>query len=144
MDINELFLWIFGGGTVLAVIVSILITLICTIVPIGGVVWFLLHRKKQSDQLRQSSQTWRATSGKVLKSRVEVSGGEMTSVSPRVIYEYEVMGRRYENDQIKAGDKFLRVGGSRDAYQTIDRYPEGMDVTVYYNPANPAESALER
>jgi len=31
-----------------------------------------------------------------------------------------------------------------DAQKTIERYPVGAQVMVYYNPANPAESALER
>jgi hypothetical protein len=38
----------------------------------------------------------------------------------------------------------MRITSSGDAYKTIDRYPVGAIVTVYYNPANPAEAALER
>jgi hypothetical protein len=75
---------------------------------------------------------------------VEVSGGEVTSVSAYVLYEYEVQGQTYQSTQIKAGDRFIRSGSSRDAYQTVDQYPPGTLVTVYYDPANPAESALER
>ncbi len=94
--------------------------------------------------MKEASQGWVSTRGRVIKSRVEVSGGEMTSVSPRVIYEYMVGAIEYQGDQIRAGEKFWAARTSRDAYDTIDRYPEGMAVTVYYNPANPTESALER
>ena len=35
----------------------------------------------------------------------------------------------------------VRVIGQAQA--TVARYPIGANVTVYYNPANPTESALE-
>lgn len=147
MDPTELFPWLFGGSmaiTAVIVIASVCLSIICTVVPIGAVIWFIMKRSKQSQAMQQASLGWRSTSGRVVKSRVEVSGGEHTSVSPYVLYEYEVNGRAYQGTQIRAGDKFMRSGSSRDAYETIDRYPEGRQVTVYYDPANPAEAALER
>ncbi|MCJ7622060.1 MAG: DUF3592 domain-containing protein [Anaerolineaceae bacterium] len=144
MDINEIWLWIFGGGTILSIVFSIIVSILCTVVPIGGVIWYLYSRKQKANTIQQASQTWLETLGTVIKSRVEVSGGEVTSVSPRVIYEYEVSGVMYQGDQIRARDKFWSVGGSQEAYKTIDQYPEGQVVIVYYNPDNPAEAALER
>jgi hypothetical protein len=144
MDANELILWLFGGGTIFMVIVSIVLSCLCTVLPIAGVIWYLYSQKQKANTIIKDSQTWAATAGKVIKSRVEVTGGEVASVDPRVIYEYEVRGRKYQNDQIKAGDKYWASGTSQEAYQTIDRYPVGMDVTVYYNPDNPAEASLER
>jgi hypothetical protein len=82
--------------------------------------------------------------GKVVLSRVEVSGGEHTTVSPHVEYDYEVGGVRYRGDRIRAGDRYASRSGSKLAYAAIDRYPVGSDVTVYYNPGNPSESAVER
>lgn len=147
MDPNELFELLFGGGMILTVVIvlfSVCLSVLCTVVPIGGVIWFIVKRKKQRDSLQQASLAWRSAQGRVLKSRVEVSGGEYTSVSAYVLYEYEVQGQTYQSTQIKAGDRFIRSGSSRDAYQTVDQYPPGTLVTVYYDPANPAESALER
>jgi len=144
MDVNEIMLWLFGGGTILIVVLSVVLSLLCTLLPIAGVIWYLYQRKQKANLVRQTSQTWPVTPGRVIKSRVEVSGGEITSVHPRVIYEYEVRGRQYQNDQIRAGDKYWEVGSSQEAYKTIDRYPEGLEVAVYYNPDNPAEAALER
>lgn len=138
---------LFGGGmifTVLMVLFSVCLSVLCTVVPIGAVVWFILKRKNQRDALQQASLSWRSTQGRVLKSRVEVSGGEVTSVSPYVLYEYEVHGQIYQSVQIQAGDRFIRSATSRDAYETVDRYPVGATVTVYYDPSNPAEAALER
>jgi hypothetical protein len=144
MDINEIWLWLIGGGTVLFTVVMIVLTALCTILPIAGIAWFIFRRKQKADAVRQASQSWVATTGRVIKSRVEVSGGEMTTVSPRVIYEYEVGARTYQCDQIRAGDKFLSMRTSEDAYRIIDRYPEDLEVRVYYNPYNPAEATLER
>jgi hypothetical protein len=143
-DIASWITLITGGSAVLITI----ITICCTVVPIvaifGGIFWYIGKRSKQAGAVRQAAQAWVQTNGTVIRSRVEVSGGETTSVSPRVIYQYEVRGRVYQNDQIRAGDKFIRISTSADAYATIDRYPEGLSVTVFYNPANPQESALER
>lgn len=144
MDFNELFPWLFGGGTFLFVAASIIFSILCTVVPIGAVVWYLSNQNKKAKAVKQASLAWLQTMGTVIKSRVEVSGGEHSTVSPRVIYTYEVNGKLYQCDQIRAGDKFWSVNSSQTAYETIDRYPEGLDVTVYYNPANPNEATLER
>ena len=147
MDVNEIWLWLVGGGTILITVLSIILSALCTILPIAGIAWlgwFIYRRKQKADAVRQASQTWKMTNGRVVTSRMEVSGGELTSVSPRVIYEYEGGGRVYQSDQIRAGDKFLSVITSQDVYRTIDRYPEGLEVSVYYNPENPAEATLER
>jgi len=55
-----------------------------------------------------------------------------------------VYGKEYTSSQIKAGDIHMSVYGSRKAYDTVDRYPVGAEVTVYYDPENPEQSALER
>jgi hypothetical protein len=147
MDPTELFPWLFGSSmaiTMVMVVLSVCVSLICTVVPIGLVVWFILKRSKQRQALQQASRGWLSTSGRVITSRVQVSGGRYTSVSPYVLYEYEANGRLYQGAQIRAGDKFMRSGSSQDAYATVDRYPVGATVTVYYDPANPLESALER
>lgn len=143
---DETLAWLIGGGTLLTVIIAVVCSIIPFVAIFGGLFYFLRKRGQQMQSLNLASQTWPSTTGTVVKSRVEVSGGEHTSVSPRVVYEYEVRGTKYQSDRIKAGDSLMRVqtGGSRTAYDTVDRYPEGKTVTVYYNPDNPAESALER
>ena len=144
MDWNELMILLFGGGTVIAIIASIVLSILCTVVPIAGIGWFVYSRWKKAGNLRQSSLSWVPTTGIVLKARVEVSGGDTTTVMPRVIYEYRVGAVDYENDQIRAGDRHWKVSNSQEAYDTVDRYPVGKEVTVYYNPRDHAQSALER
>jgi hypothetical protein len=147
MSPEEIIALLFGSGVVIAIISVVAITivsLLCTVLPFVAIFWYIAKRSKQAKTMREASQAWQIAAGKVIKSRVEVSGGDHTSVTPRVIYEYEVYGQRYQGDQIRAGDQFMRVSSSRSAYDTVDRYPEGAAVTVYYNPNNPQESALER
>ena len=146
MDPQELVPWLFGGTvifTVIMVIGTILVSLLCTVVPIAAVFWLL---KKSADKDRakhQASLAWHMTTGKILKSRVEVTGGESATVSPRIAYEYDVYGRTYQSEQIRAGGIYI-TGPHRSAYDIVDSYPVGKDVTVYYDPNNPEEAALER
>jgi len=144
---EEFWIWftvVVGGGSVVIAILATVVGLLCTIIPFVLVGWWLWNTAKKRDAVRKSALSWQTTTGRVLKSRVEVSGGETTSVTARVHYAYDVNGRAYQSDQIQAGDKIMAIGSSANAYATIDRYPEGAIVTVYYNPANPQESALER
>jgi hypothetical protein len=133
-----------GGGSVLIVILATVLGGLCTLVPFVAIGWYIWDRSKKRDAVRAAALEWKTTTGRVLKSRVEVSGGETASVTARVEYAYDVNGRAYQSDQIRAGDTVMRITSSGDAYKTIDRYPVGAIVTVYYNPANPAEAALER
>jgi len=136
-----------GSGIALSLVVTI-ITILCTTVPViaifGGIGYMLVKRSRQRSQALASSRTWMTATGLVIKSRVEVSGGDTASVSPKVVYTYEVDGKLYENSVVRAGDQFMAIRRSGDAYNIIDRYPEGKTVTVYYNPQNPQDSALER
>lgn len=144
---NENALWLVlllvGGITLTIVVVGVILT-VATLLPLGLIGRHLHRRSKQAAAMRQASQSWPSTSGRVIKSRVEVRGGDHTSVDSRVIYEYNISGQVYQGQQIRAGDSFFSVHTSQDAYRTIDQYPEGASVTVYYNPDNPAEAALER
>jgi hypothetical protein len=144
---DDLFLLITGGGIIFTILM-VIVSLICTIVPFvaigGGLFWYIKRSSDQSKALNQAAQMWPSTNGQIVKSRVEVSGGDHTSVSPRIEYTYEVNGVAYQSGNIKAGAPVVIVNPSQSAYDTVDRYPVGAAVTVYYNPANPAQSALER
>jgi hypothetical protein len=144
---EDLWIWltvILGGGSVVIAVLATIAGLLCTIIPFVLIGWWLWNTTKKRDAVRQAALNWQTTTGRVIKSRVEVSGGETTTVSARVHYAYDVGGRTYQSDQIRAGDKIMAVNSSGDAYSTVDRYPEGAIVTIYYNPLNPQESALER
>jgi hypothetical protein len=143
----EWFPWLFGGGTVVTILFTVGI-IICSHIPFvaifGGIAYYIRNRSKQATAIRQDSLNWLQTTGVVVTSRVEVSGGDHSSVSPRVKYQYTVGAQAYQSDQIKAGDHVFRVSVSGEAYDVVDRYPVGAQVAVFYNPANPAQACLER
>lgn len=143
MNIEELIALVFGGGAIVFTIIAIVVSVLCTLVPFAAVGWYIYRQSKRSKAVEEESRSWSSTAGIVVKSRVEVSGGEHTSVIPRIVYEYEVGGQTYQNDKLRPGDIHFAVH-SGNAYDVVDRYPVGSAVVVYYNPSNPARSALER
>ena len=94
------------------------------------------------------TRNWPQAIGKVVESRVasrrvgtgsKVGGSRMANF-PRVVFEYTVDGRVLRNDQVNVTPHVADA----DVEEVLDRYPLGTEVTVFYNPANPKESVLER
>jgi hypothetical protein len=139
------FEWIITGFGLFAGIAGAVCSVIIPILVIGGIGYFLHRRNQQSMAYRQSTQTWLNTTGTILMSSVQSShSGRSYSTYPVVVYSYAVNGQSYQSQRIKAGEQFLNARIAGQAQATVARYPIGASVTVYYNPANPAESALER
>jgi hypothetical protein len=131
-----IFEWIITGLTVLVTMGGAACTIILPILILGGIGYFLYRRSQQSTAYRQNAQAWPGTSGTVLMSSVQSKRtGNSRSTYPVVVYQYQ---------RIKAGEQFLSVRVAGEAQATVARYPIGATVTVYYDPANPSESALER
>ena len=64
---------------------------------------------------------------------------------PMIVYEYEVNGIKYISNRVRVQDKSgPTMGGILYSNPLLKRYPKGATVTVYYNPQDPRESALER
>jgi hypothetical protein len=127
-----------------AVLLLVCVTSFIPILIIGGIVWYVYKQRQKARTVKQASRTWPSTTGKIVKSRVELAGGrDMATVEARIMYEYQVGGRQYQCDQIHSGDKFFEMISKEETYDLVDRYPVGREVTVYYNPDNPAEAALE-
>ena len=125
------------AGGLCAIVVPILI-----FVALGI---FLYRRSQQSSAARLAVQSWQSVMGTVLASSVQTRHtGRSYSTFPVVVYQYEVNGKTFRSQTIKAGEQFFNVRVMGDAQATAARYPVGAQVMVYYNPANPAESALER
>lgn len=106
---------------------------------------FFYRRYQQGNAARASAQSWPSTSGAVLSSSVQVRRtNKSRSEYPVVVYQYEVNGQSYQGQRVKASDKFMSIRLAGETQATVARYPIGSRVTVYYDPANPSESALER
>jgi len=133
-----------GGGIFLVAMFIIAATVLPMLGIFGGIGWFLNKKSKEAKALREAAKYWASTTGTIVTSRVEVSGGDHTTVSPHIVFQYNVYERDYSGSQIKAGDAHWASYTSRAAYDMVDKYPVGADVTVYYDPENPEQSALER
>ncbi|MEN8241152.1 MAG: DUF3592 domain-containing protein, partial [Chloroflexota bacterium] len=108
----------------------------------GGLGWFLNKRSKEGKAMLAAAQSWPSTPGEVIKSRVQVRGGDHTTVSPYIMYNYQVGGMDFSGTQIRAGEQFYKSHTSQQSYDMVDKYPVGAKVTVYYNPKDPTQAAL--
>jgi hypothetical protein len=92
----------------------------------------------------QASERWPTTNGIIESSEVvrsRDSDGD-TMFGADVVYSYTVGDREYESGRIGFGKDFKSSDSSR-AYETINRYPEGKEVTVSYDPDRPEVAVLE-
>ena len=99
------------------------------------VVWFMLRKKAQA------SLQWPSSRGRVISSdinRRQDNDGDWTEEA-RVVYEYMVGGTSLQGNRIAFGGS--GAGGAR---KSVERYPAGATVDVYYDPAKPASAVLER
>ena len=61
----------------------------------------------------------------------------------QVYYEYEVNGQTYDNNRVRFLSTFFNPSGSLDT-EWANKNRQKTEVTVYYNPDNPARSVLVR
>ena len=136
------------GVALFSLLFSLAVMIFATVLSIavvGGLGLYLYRRSRMRAAARQAAQTWSGTTGVVVASTIHVKRiSRSRSEIPVVVYQYQVDGKPYVGKVIKAGDQFFSVRLYGAAQETIARYPVGAQVTVHYNPANPAESALER
>ena len=89
------------------------------------------------------SENWPSTTGEVNYSEVDIhSDSDGTSYSPDVRYFYFVEGKQYQSERVYFGSD-VSSSNRRRHQETVDRYPVGSRVTVYYDPDNPATGVLE-
>ncbi len=87
---------------------------------------------------RPSAVQWSRTKGTVLSATVQVgTSGPSPVESPLVFYTYQVNGEAFRGHRVR----MQRRPGA--ASSVVARYPAGSSVVVYYDPSNPANSALE-
>jgi hypothetical protein len=137
--------WIITGIGVFAGIAGAICTAVIPILVIGGIGYFFYKRNQKSTAYRQIAQTWPSTTGTILVSTIQSKRiGQSHKTYPVVVYQYAVNGQGFQGQTIKAGEHLLNARLPGQPQATVARYPVGAIVPVYYNPANPAESTLER
>lgn len=96
----------------------------------------------------RTASRWPEASGRVVRSDVEVRetirrGKEKEKEVgnyPLVVYEYTVNGRRYEGRRIRLTDE----PANERVEETLERYPAGAAIAVYYDPNSPGVAVLAR
>lgn len=111
-----------------------------------GAFFTALFRKGSTT--RSLAVAWPQTMGTVLSATVQVAQrGNMRQEAPLVLYAYQVDGQVFQGHRVRASNDSGRirlVDADCSASNTVARYPSGAPVVVYYDPMNPANSALER
>lgn len=133
---------------IVSVLLSLLVGMsgiVLALAVVGGIAFYVYRRHRRARIVREAAQRWSETAGLVLSSGIKVQRtARSRSEVPAVVYQYQVDGTSFVGTSIRAGDRYFSVRFAGEARKTVERYPAGAQVTVFYNPANPAESALER
>jgi hypothetical protein len=91
----------------------------------------------------KASLKWPTVEGRVTVSTVERKrSSDSTTYAANVGYDYEVDGEKRMGDTVWFGGNFSS-SNSGLARETVDKYPAGSQVRVYYNPEDPDQSVLE-
>ena len=112
-----------------------------------GIGLFMLIRGFIQFRTMKASQGWPTVAGQVVHASVDVSvstdsdGMRSRRYTPHVVYSYAVLGQQYTNDKVAIGSKWNYASQARAASKL--RYQSGDQVTVCYNPEDPAQSVLE-
>jgi hypothetical protein len=86
-------------------------------------------------------QTWPSAPGSIVESELRSRRrGSRRIYYPHIVYQYNVMGQTHTGKRISPGPE----SGSSRARELLAKYPPGAPVTVYYDPQNPSDAALER
>ena len=64
-----------------------------------------------------------------------------TTYGAKVVYEYEVAGRRHHSERVRFGQGSESSG--RWAHATLKAFPAGAERPVYYDPVDPSRSVLQ-
>lgn len=132
-----------------------LFLLLIFILPIGFATTLLAARAWREQQRVNAARGWQSVPGKVIAAsvesislpvRVQTSTGAYrlaNRYAPAIVYEYHVNGRRYYGNRLRLGSCILFSDFS-GAEREAARYPIGSQVIVWYNPADLADSTLER
>jgi len=86
-------------------------------------------------------QSWSSAMGTVMASYLERrSSSDGSTNYPVVQYSYQVGGQTYQGAKIAPG---MEVGGT-GAGRVVEKYPQGAQVMVFYDPNNPSDAVLEK
>lgn len=96
---------------------------------------------------RRQSKSWPMVQGRVTDAQIvakEVPGSQYDSTLyvPTMTYAYKVGEQEFTGHRIEWLDE-IGSDSRRGAQRTLDKYPVGQIVNVFYDPADPASAVLE-
>jgi uncharacterized protein DUF3592 len=116
------------------------ISITCLIYPIWTILsnWHDVKGTYLIDRDRLST-----TQGEVLSSTIYTSKGRKrkTYYHYSIKYQFAYNGRVYRSDEVTFNDNYSQSPDFAQGY--IERYQQGEDVTVYFDPEAPSFSVLE-
>jgi hypothetical protein len=97
----------------------------------------------------RDTRDWTRATGLVLRSQVEELDGPREQGWPRyrpaIRYRYQARGAVHESEAVLAGSGGMPASGDRGEPQRwVDRFPEGSEVEVWFDPADPTRAVLVR
>ena len=119
---------------------ALVVALLALLLPALGFLGVGLKGIQETGQARH----WPTTTGTVFRSQVAQRRGESGGLyAPDVAYRYAVAGTEYQGTQLRLSSFTSETSNRAAVAAQVARYPLGQSVTVYYDPARPARSALE-
>lgn len=94
----------------------------------------------------KKAEEWPVAPGVILNSGLsehrshDSDGSSSISYRPEVQYQYSIMGQKYTGNRIFFGNASYDYN---TANRKIAPYPQGTQVNVHYDPANPSNAVLE-
>lgn len=83
---------------------------------------------------------WPSVTGRIVAARLAREPNERTPLwKVAVTYRYHVGGNSYNSAKVGIGTVYT---DKQQAAEFLAQFPEGHEITVYYNPQNPASSIL--
>ena len=104
-------------------------------------VYLVLHHRR-SRLVLEASRSWPSVTGRIVQAEIKRKPGSDPSYEARIKYRYRVEGREYTSKAVTIGGK---LDGSRArAERWLDRYAEGSEAEVFYDPDDRRVCCLER
>jgi hypothetical protein len=91
----------------------------------------------------QKSMDWQPITGVIVSSDlgVEDDGDGNTLYRANIHYTYSLEGQEFQGDRVFFGA--MSTSERQQVFDLLLKYPQGMAVTVYSNPGDPAQAVLE-
>lgn len=92
-----------------------------------------------------ASTKWPNVEGEIVTSQVGIKkgGGRGSASYPIILYSYIIRGLSYQAARIKVGAQELSSTSDNWSFGTLEKYPVGKKVVIFFNPKAPAKSVLE-